>query len=259
MTANPHSAFPLVAPPADFIRNKGVILLDMDETLCATSLGDEAAILDFAELLKSHFELNPTQALELSSDYRDAIYARRKIALSPETYDNEQERRARLLQAVFRNSLGSNSPDWSQIQELESTFMSLRMKHFDFFPGVKDLLAQWRTHHPLAVVTNGSTYSQWPKLERVAMTEHVDLIIVAGELGLNKPDPAIFRHTLEKLNCSVHDCVFIGDDPRADIAGANNMKMDSIWISAGQTWPDNVDYSPTFQVPVITDLHFLQH
>ena len=45
-----------------------------------------------------------------------------------------------------------------------------------------------------AVVTNGTSASQRPKLRNTGIDDLVDAIVVSGEVGVAKPEPAIFRH-----------------------------------------------------------------
>jgi FMN phosphatase YigB (HAD superfamily) len=45
-----------------------------------------------------------------------------------------------------------------------------------------------------------------------------------------KPDPAIFWHAAKELASDPVECVMIGDNPEADIRGAQAAGMRSIWI-----------------------------
>ncbi|MBN1647190.1 MAG: HAD family hydrolase [Spirochaetales bacterium] len=47
-----------------------------------------------------------------------------------------------------------------------------------------------------------------------------DVITVSGEIDIDKPDPRIFRHTLGLLGMEPAQVVHIGDEPEADIKGA---------------------------------------
>jgi putative hydrolase of the HAD superfamily len=40
-----------------------------------------------------------------------------------------------------------------------------------------------------------------------------DVIVISGEVGLRKPDPAIFKLTLDKLGLDAAACVFVDDHP----------------------------------------------
>jgi putative hydrolase of the HAD superfamily len=50
-------------------------------------------------------------------------------------------------------------------------------------------------------------------------------------VGVEKPDPAIFRVALERLGATPEKTVFIGDSLRRDREGARRMGMRFIWIA----------------------------
>lgn len=62
--------------------------------------------------------------------------------------------------------------------------------------------------------------------EKLALTrpkfpffQHFDDVIVSSEVKLIKPDPAIYRLTLERINCQAGECVFVDDSlPNIEMA-----------------------------------------
>ena len=63
----------------------------------------------------------------------------------------------------------------------------------------------------LAVVTNGARDLQRDKLQTTGLEDHFDAIAVSGELGVAKPDPTIFRHTLDMLGVAPTRVWHVGD------------------------------------------------
>ena len=51
-----------------------------------------------------------------------------------------------------------------------------------------------------------------------------DVVVFSTDLGIRKPDPAIFMHTLEQLNVSASSCVF-ADDSEQNLPPAATMGM----------------------------------
>jgi putative hydrolase of the HAD superfamily len=49
-------------------------------------------------------------------------------------------------------------------------------------------------------------------------------------VGVKKPNPRIFQFALEHANADVENSVMIGDSYEADILGAQNMGMDTIFF-----------------------------
>jgi putative hydrolase of the HAD superfamily len=48
---------------------------------------------------------------------------------------------------------------------------------------------------------------------RAKLDEQFDVVVISGEVGLRKPDPAIFMLTTERLGVAPAQCVFVDDHP----------------------------------------------
>jgi putative hydrolase of the HAD superfamily len=48
-----------------------------------------------------------------------------------------------------------------------------------------------------------------------------DVVVISGEVGMRKPEPDIFRHTLTQLGLLPHECVFVDDHDRNVRAAAD--------------------------------------
>ena len=77
---------------------------------------------------------------------------------------------------------------------------------------------------PVGLISNswgGTSY------DRVATDELFDAMVISGEVGLNKPEPEIFRLGAERLGVAPEDCVFV-DDLRENCTGAEAVGMTAI-------------------------------
>jgi putative hydrolase of the HAD superfamily len=85
-----------------------------------------------------------------------------------------------------------------------------------------------------AIISNtpwGSPAHLWRReLRRHGLSELVDVAVFCGDVGWRKPDPRIFKHTLDRLGLEPGDCLFVGDDPRWDIDGPRAIGMDTVLI-----------------------------
>lgn len=59
---------------------------------------------------------------------------------------------------------------------------------------------------------------------RFDVFEVFDGIVVSGEIGLAKPDPAIYRHLLDRFALPAAGCLFIDDAP-ANVAAASSVGL----------------------------------
>ncbi len=54
-------------------------------------------------------------------------------------------------------------------------------------------------------------------------------LAISADLGIRKPNPAIFLHTLNALNVAPTEAIMVGDSLYADITGAKALHMITIW------------------------------
>lgn len=54
-------------------------------------------------------------------------------------------------------------------------------------------------------------------------------VAISADLGIRKPNPAIFLHALDALHVPPREAVMVGDSLRADIVGALSLGMFAIW------------------------------
>lgn len=85
-----------------------------------------------------------------------------------------------------------------------------------------------------AIVSNtpwGSPANLWrEEIKRLGLYNQVENVVFCRDAGWRKPARQIFDFTLEKLGISSQECVFVGDDPRWDIAGPRTVGIEAILI-----------------------------
>jgi putative hydrolase of the HAD superfamily len=80
-------------------------------------------------------------------------------------------------------------------------------------------------------VTNGAPDLQREKLEGVGLVPYFTIITISGEVGIGKPDPRIFAHTLTRLDVPPTEAVMVGNDLTRDIRGARQAGIPGIWVN----------------------------
>jgi len=68
-------------------------------------------------------------------------------------------------------------------------------------------------------------------LARQGLAEYFEQIIISSEVGIEKPDEAIFRLALEKAGISASRCLYVGDNYYDDAVGAEKVGMPSVIIN----------------------------
>jgi HAD superfamily hydrolase (TIGR01549 family) len=76
-------------------------------------------------------------------------------------------------------------------------------------------------------------------LARHGLTGLFHHIVISGDIRIDKPDPRIFYHALEAVDCAPHEAVFVGDSLGADIAGSWAVGCRSVLIDMAGNHPDH--------------------
>jgi 2-haloacid dehalogenase len=87
----------------------------------------------------------------------------------------------------------------------------------------------------LLLLSNGIASVQRRRIDRSGIGIYFKEILISAEVGLAKPDPAIFALAIEKLNCSKEDVLCVGDSPSSDIRGGHNAGLDTCWYAPADT------------------------
>ena len=143
--------------------------------------------------------------------------------------------------------MGIEDPQLAGI--LAAAFVDKRAGINDVYPDVPDALSRLSGRVRLALLTNGAPDLQRRKIDASGLADRFDAIVISGEFGHGKPDPAIFRHTLAQLDVPASRALMIGDSLERDVAGARAAGMKTAWVNRDE--PVRRDVPADF---VLTDL-----
>ena len=69
------------------------------------------------------------------------------------------------------------------------------------------------------------------RLEEMALADRFDYLVSSFDIGLRKPDRAMFDAALERASCRAHECVMVGDSEPNDIQPAARLGMRTIRVT----------------------------
>src|ERR671937_1258782 len=117
------------------------------------------------------------------------------------------------------------------VETLAERFATERRARHPVFPDVVSALAELQEDYALGLVTNGASCLQREKLEASGLRRFFDVVVVSAEVGVGKPEAAIFRHALARLDAPPEDAAMVGDSLARDIDGAVAAGLSAIWIN----------------------------
>ncbi len=119
------------------------------------------------------------------------------------------------------------------------------------FPEASDVMSNLHTAgYKVGVVTNGPHLLQHHKMDVSNLRQYCDIVVVSGDIGIDKPNPGIFEYSAHLLGLECNECVYVGDHPVNDIDGALQAGMYAVRMNYG--WFKNVDLRD--DVPIIENL-----
>jgi putative hydrolase of the HAD superfamily len=83
----------------------------------------------------------------------------------------------------------------------------------------------------LHVITNGFHESQNIKFSESGLQPLFDLLLCSDQVGVNKPDPKIFRKALQLTGANRKESLMIGDNLIADCVGAREQGIDQVYFN----------------------------
>jgi putative hydrolase of the HAD superfamily len=90
----------------------------------------------------------------------------------------------------------------------------------------------------LGVVSNSDGRVE-AALEAAGLLQFFDIVLDSGRLGVEKPDPAIFRAALDQLQIAPHEALYVGDLYEVDVEGARSAGMEAVLFTKGDAPPDS--------------------
>jgi putative hydrolase of the HAD superfamily len=106
--------------------------------------------------------------------------------------------------------------------------------------------------YPMHLITNGFEKTQHAKMRNSGITHYFREVITSEAAGIMKPNVAIFEYALQKTGAQAHHSVMIGDTLDADILGANNAGMDTVYFNPAV--PADGEIVPTYVIQSLGEL-----
>ncbi|MGB1237230.1 MAG: HAD family hydrolase [Pseudomonadales bacterium] len=104
------------------------------------------------------------------------------------------------------------------------------VSYFEHTWAVLDALRE--AGYRMGAISNGNA-----DIHRVGLSEHFDFQYNAHDLGVEKPDPYVYQQVLQREGLAPSQVIHIGDNPVADVLGAQQLGIATIWVNViGQQW-----------------------
>ena len=124
------------------------------------------------------------------------------------------------------------------------------------YPEATEVVSVLSERYMVGIIANQSAGAE-ARLEKWGLQKFVSLCIASAEVGLNKPDSAIFELAMRKADCEPGQAVMVGDRIDNDIAPAKSLGWKTIRIKQGLSQgqiPQTAEQEPDFEVRRLDDV-----
>jgi putative hydrolase of the HAD superfamily len=83
---------------------------------------------------------------------------------------------------------------------------------------------------PTVVFTNGNEAHQRLKLDRLGLSDEIDVMISTEKMPAGKPDPRAFQQALDRLGLAPDDVLMVGDSLEKDVRAALAVGIDAVLV-----------------------------
>jgi putative hydrolase of the HAD superfamily len=116
-------------------------------------------------------------------------------------------------------------------QDFESDYVKISPTKTNLFEGAQKVLAYLQKKYTLHIISNGFKETTLTKMDLSGLNPYFTNVIISEEVGVNKPDKAVFEYALQKAQANKQESIMIGDSLEADIYGAQDFGMKAIFFN----------------------------
>lgn len=240
------------------------IIFDLDDTLLVEVASAEAAFLATCELVRDKYGIDPAlfhttlrreaKAMWYASPERPII---ERISVSHweglwARFEGDAPDMTRLREwAVdYRRSSWQRAlaafdiEDAPLAAQLSLEFRTQREQCHVLFDDTLPILQALHGRFKLGLITNGLSCLQHEKIKGSGLAHFFDAMVVAGDIGVAKPDPSVFQVLLDQLQVTPDEAIMVGNSVTGDIGGAQGVGMKAVLIHRGEIHGNNDSITP---------------
>jgi putative hydrolase of the HAD superfamily len=172
----------------------------------------EALVIDFGGVMTTSLQ-NAMAAFAMSKgiELQDLVRAALSAYMGNEDDLVIDFETGRLSEADFSVAFAARLEEYSGVHVEHDGLVAGLFEALDLEEDMFELVERSKSGgYKTALLSNSWGMGLYP-IDRIR--ELFDVVVISGEVGLRKPDPAIFKLTVDKLGLEAASCVFVDDHP----------------------------------------------
>ena len=139
---------------------------------------------------------------------------------------------------IYLSLLDYKIADEALAKEMSHDYLDILPNKKNLFPYTIEILKYLqRKEYKMHLITNGFESVQFKKIKNSNLSDYFIEVITSEASNSLKPQKEIFEYALKSANAKVENSIMIGDNESADIQGAINAGMDSVFVNHLQVKP----------------------
>ncbi len=117
-------------------------------------------------------------------------------------------------------------------KEMSARYLTILPDQKALFEHTVEILSYLKNkNYQLHIISNGFEEVQHNKLQKAGIKKYFTQIITSEGSNYTKPQKEIFEFAIKMAGALLKECIMIGDNPEADIQGAMNAGMDTVFVN----------------------------
>lgn len=156
-----------------------------------------------------------------------------------------------VIEEVFNDLFKDKNVNVSKdtLYDTAHLFRVLSIKYIKLYDGVIELLELLKKKgKKVYLLSNAQRIFTLYEMKMLNIEKFFDYILFSSDFKVCKPDILFYNQLLEKLNLDKHETIMIGNDYIADIEGAYNFGIDSLYIDSNLSPEINSELKSTYSI-----------
>lgn len=251
------------------------VIFDLDDTILVEMASAEAAFIDTCKLAQDKYGLDPhafhtvlrqkakklwydasparPYCVRVSVSHWEGLWARYEG-------DDPELKILRDWAPTYREQSWSQAlkafgiDDPAFARELSEEFPRQRRQRHQVYPEVESVLQSLGQTYRLGLITNGLPCLQREKIAGSRLGHYFDATVISGDLGVAKPDPAIFEALLTQLEVQAAEAIMVGNSVKGDVGGAQGVGMKAVLVDRGDVHAADDTIEPDLVIERLNEL-----
>jgi len=209
-----------------FMPNYKHLFFDLDHTLWDFNTNAKSSLTDIYAEFDLHLKVTPLfdEFYKQYLHHNEILWDRYQKGF----ISSDELKWKRMWRTMLHFKIG----DEVLAKQLSARFLEILPTKKNVFPHTMEILHYLtQKKYQLHLITNGFEKVQWNKLNSSGLGNFFKQVITSESSNSLKPKKEIFHYAVTKAGANFSDSIMLGDNLDADIIGAINAGMDSVFVN----------------------------